>query len=296
MRWSWRTRGSMSRQTSQTLLDTITAALAPVGGVRAVVLGGSRGREVQTEASDYDFGLYYDGELDIGALERVARALDVPVEGRAYQARAADAPLMTGIGGWGPWVNGGGWLTVGGQPVDILYRDCARVERVIAEARDGRFECAYHYGHPHAFVSTIYAGEVATCRALHDPHGFVARCKSALTPYPEALRAAAVARFLDEARFFLAISLKAAAQGDVAFVTGNLFRAQACVMQVLFALNRAWLLNEKGALRLADGFVVKPVDLKARVERAFTLSAAPDVLKQSLAAMSELVEETAALQ
>lgn len=286
----------MSLPTSQTLLDTITAALAPVGGVRAVVLGGSRGRGVQTEASDYDIGIYYEGELDVAALERVARALDTPVEGRAYQARAADAPLMTGIGGWGPWVNGGGWLTVGGEPVDILYRDCARVERVIADVREGWFECAYHYGHPHAFVSTIYAGEMATCQALHDPHGFVARCKAALTPYPEALRAAAVTRFLDEARFFLAISAKAAAQSDVAFVTGNLFRAEACLMQVLFALNRTWLLNEKGALRLADGFAVKPADLKARVERALTLSADAAVLKASLATMSALVEDAAALQ
>lgn len=286
----------MSLSTSEALLEKIVAALSGVGGVQAIVLGGSRGRGVQTAASDYDIGLYYQGELDIAALERVARSLDTPVEGRAYQARAADAPRMTGIGGWGPWVNGGGWLTIDGQPVDILYRDASRVERVIADVCEGRFECAYHYGHPHAFVSTIYAGEVATCRALHDPHGFVSACKARLTPYPEALRAAAVARFLDEARFFLAISHKAAAQGDVAFVTGNLFRAEACLMQVLFAVNREWLLNEKGALRLADEFAVKPADLKARVEAAFDLSADPARLKTSLAGLGALVEEAAALQ
>ena len=203
--------------------------------------------------------------------------------------------MRTGIGGWGPWVNGGGWLTVDGQPVDILYRDMERVERVIADVHEGRFECAYHYGHPHAFVSTIYAGEAATCRALHDPHGFVAGCKGRLTPYPDALPAAATARFLDEARFFLAISHKAAAQGDVAFVTGNLFRAESCLMQVLFALNREWLLNEKGALRLADGFAVKPGGLKARVEAAFELSADPARLKASLSVLGALVEETTAL-
>ena len=117
------------------------------------------GKGVQTAASGYDIGLYYQGDLDIAALEQVARTLDTPVDGRTYQPRAADAPRMTGIGGWGPWVNGGGWLTIDGQPVDILYRDAARVERVIGEVPDGRFECAYHYGHPHAFVSTIYAGE-----------------------------------------------------------------------------------------------------------------------------------------
>jgi hypothetical protein len=285
----------MSLTTSEALLEKIAGALSGIGGVRAVVLGGSRGKGVQTAGSDYDIGLYYQGDLDIGALERVARELDTPVAGRAYQAQASDAPRVTGIGGWGPWVNGGGWLTIDGQPVDILYRDAARVERIIADVCEGRFECAYHYGHPHAFVSTIYAGEVATCRALSDPGGFVAGCKARLAPYPDALRAAVVARFLDEARFFLAISHKAAAQGDVAFVTGNLFRAEACLMQVLFALNREWLLNEKGALRLAEAFAVKPDGLKARVEAVFDLSADPARLKASLAGLGALVEETSTL-
>lgn len=74
---------------------------------------------------------------------------------------------------------------------------------MIAEVCEGRFECAYHYGHPHAFVSTIYAGEAATCRALHDPHGFVADCKARLTPYPAALRAPAALKTRIEAAFDL---------------------------------------------------------------------------------------------
>ena len=292
----------MSRETSQALLDKVTAAFAPVGGVRAVVLGGSRGREAQTAASDYDIGLYYEGALDVAGLERAAQALNTPVAGRSYLRGATDrpptqsvAPLMTAIGGWGPWVNGGGWLTIDGEPVDILYRDLARVVAVIADCRAGRFECAYHYGHPHAFVSTIYAGEIATCRVLHDPAAAVAQAKAALDPYPEPLRAATIARFLDEARFFLAISGKAADQGDVTFVTGNVFRAASCLLQVIFALNRQWLLNEKGALRLADGFAAKPPGLKARMEAAFDLAADPAKLRASLAELSALAGETAAL-
>jgi hypothetical protein len=285
----------MSRITSEALLEKIVAALKGIGGLEAVVLGGSRGRGTQTDASDYDIGLYYRGDLDIAALERAAQALNTQVAGRVFGSRAADAPLMTQIGGWGPWVNGGGWLTIDGEPVDILYRDAARVERVIAEACEGRIEAAYHYGHPHGFISTMYAGEVATCRALCDPNGLVAGWKARLTPYPEGLRAATVARFLDEARFFLAIPQKAAAQGDVAYVVGCLFRAEACLMQALFAINRTWLLNEKGALRIADGFAAKPVDLKTRVEAAFELSADPARLKASLAVLDALIAETSAL-
>ncbi len=284
----------MSLSISQVLLEKVAQAFAPVGGVRAIVLGGSRGRGSHHAASDYDIGLYYEGNLDIAALEEVARSLSG--ESRSYKAEAPDAPMMTTIGGWGPWVNGGGWLTIDGEPVDILYRDAARAEHVIAECRKGRFECAYHYGHPHAFVSTIYAGEIATCRPLHDPHRFVAACKAALDPYPEALRTAAIARFADEARFFLAVAQKAAAKGDVTYVTGCVFRAASCLLQVLFALNRQWLINEKGALALAAKFERAPKDLQFEMEGAFAqLAMGPQGMLAALREIAALADETMAL-
>ncbi len=287
----------MSLDTSQALLDGLADALAPVGGVRAVVLGGSRGRGVHHAASDHDIGLYYEGTLDLAALERVARALNDPGIARGHEGDGvAERPLMTAVGGWGPWVNGGGWLSVGGAPVDVLYRDLARVRDVIAEAQAGRFECAYQYGHPHAFVSTIYAGEIATCRVLRDPDGAVAAAKAMLEPYPEALRATTIARFADEASFFLAIARKAAGKGDVTYVAGCASRAASCLLQVVFALNRQWLLNEKGALALAGKFAVTPTDFRLNLEAAFAeLASGPQGLLSALGAIGGLLEETAAL-
>ncbi|HEY4941546.1 MAG TPA: nucleotidyltransferase domain-containing protein [Rhizomicrobium sp.] len=286
----------MSLETSQALLDRIATAFAQVNGVRAIVLGGSRGRGVHHAASDYDIGLYYSGELDIVALERAAQSLNDADIRRNPLAEDASAPLMTKIGWWGPWVNGGGWLTIGGEPVDILYRDAAHVASVIAETQAGRFECAYQTGHPHAFVSTIYAGEIATAKALHDPHGLVAEAKAQLEPYPQALRDAAMARFSDEARFFLAIAAKAAGKGDVTYVTGCAFRAASCLLQAIFACNRQWLLNEKGALALAAKFPHVPKDLRLNLEAAFAeLAAGPQGLISALGAIGDLLDETAAL-
>jgi hypothetical protein len=284
----------MAVETSEALLTRTVAAFSPVRGVKAIVLGGSRGRGVQHAASDYDIGLYYQGDLDIAGLEKAAQA--VSDGGRSYPGgEKPGAPLMTQRGGWGPWVDGGGWLTIAGEAVDILYRDVARVEGVIADCHAGKFECAYHYGHPHAFVSTMYAGEIATCRALHDPQGFVADAKARLTPYPEALRAALIARFLDEARFFLAIAQKAADKGDVTYVAGCAFRTASCLLQVIFALNRQWLINEKGALALAATFPVAPKNLKDRIESAFDISSAAAKLKQTVGDLAALADEAAAL-
>lgn len=280
-------------ETSHALLERIVPAFADVRGVCAIVLGGSRGRGVHHAGSDYDIGLYYRDHLDIAELERAAAALN---DGRrTYSDAASRGPLMTERGGWGPWVDGGGWLTIEGEPVDILYRDMARVDQVIADCHAGRFECAYHYGHPHAFVSTIYAGEIATCRVLYDPHGYVAAAKAKVETYPEALRTAVIARFLDEARFFLAIAPKAANKGDIAYVAGCAFRAVSCLLQVIFALNRQWLINEKAALALAASFAVVPADLKRRVEAAFDLSTDTERLSESLRQLSLLADETSSL-
>jgi len=283
-------------ETSEALIARVTAAFAAVRGVAAIVLGGSRGRDVHHAGSDYDFGLYYWGKdgIDFDALNRAAEALDDGAR-RAPVGQEAQ-PLMTGPGGWGAWVNGGGWLTVDGEPVDVMYRELERVDRVIADCHAGTFECAYHYGHPHAFVSHMYAGELATSRVVHDPSGLLAARKAKLTPYPEPLAAAVTSRFLDEAQFFLAIAEKAATKGDITYVTGCAYRTTACLLQAIFGLNRQWLLNEKGALALAATFAKRPKDLKPRLEAAFAgLSTEAANLQHALRIIADLANETRAL-
>jgi hypothetical protein len=71
---------------------------------------------------------------------------------------------ITRPGGWGPWVNGGGWLTVNGWRVDWIYRDLDRVRRVWADCCQGGYEVGVQAGHPLGFYSHAYAGEVALCR------------------------------------------------------------------------------------------------------------------------------------
>src|SRR5262245_7102026 len=117
------------------LLDRVTKALAPVAGMRAIVFGGSRARGIANERSDYDIGLYYEPAmpLDIAALRAAVAALD----------DRGSAAEITEIGGWGPWINGGGWLTISGTQVDILYRDLSRVRAAIDECRAGQITCYF---------------------------------------------------------------------------------------------------------------------------------------------------------
>ncbi|WP_224369544.1 nucleotidyltransferase domain-containing protein [Hyalangium versicolor] len=221
------------------VLVCIVEALKPVGGLSAIVLGGSRARGTAGPASDYDIGLYYEPEapLDVEAL----RSAIVPL---------VDDPssTVTRIGEWGPWIIGGGWLSIGGVEVDFLYRDLSRVRAVIADARKGLFSMNHQVGHPHGFCSTIWMGEVDTCRPLFDPSGVIAALKGETQPYPEVLKDALVARFGWEVDFAIDNAEIAARRGERTHIAGCAYRALSCLAQVLFALNGRYLINEKGSV------------------------------------------------
>ena len=168
----------MAEANDDVLLGRLVRALGGVPGIRAIVLGGSRARGEATAQSDYDIGLYYEADhpIDIGRLAKAAMLLP-----------GAASSSVTAIGEWGPWINGGAWLTVAGTRVDLLYRELGKVRGVIEACHAGRIERVYQPGHPHAFVSAIYMGEVALARVLWDPEQVMAPLKRLCTPYPPAL-------------------------------------------------------------------------------------------------------------
>jgi len=181
---------------------------------------------------------------------------------------AGPAASVTPIGGWGPWINGGGWLTVGGKRVDLLYRDLDRVRSVIGQCRAGQIERHYQPGHPHAFVSAIYMGEVAYCQRLWDPSAILELLKHQTLPYPQPLRQGLIRTFLWEARFAMENARHGRALDDVAYVAGCCLRSVACLCQVLFAINGTYLLNEKGAVLGTQQLITCPNGFSARVASA----------------------------
>src|SRR4051812_41936674 len=123
----------------------------------------------------------------------------------------------------------------------------------------------YRPGHPHGFCSAIWAGEVALCRPLHDPKGAVAALKARALPYPAALADALIRHFQWEVLFAIENAELAARSGEQTHVAGCIYRALACVAQVLFALNARYLINEKGALEEAESFPLTLAGLSRRV-------------------------------
>ncbi|HYD09383.1 MAG TPA: nucleotidyltransferase domain-containing protein, partial [Acidimicrobiales bacterium] len=128
----------------------VAERLASVVGVRAVVLGGSRATGTHHEGSDWDFGLYYDGALDTGALRSFGW------EGQVFEP-----------GEWSPLMNGGAWFVIDGVKVDVIYRSVPEVAWWIDEASAGRFRVELLNGYLAGFPSYVLVGEVAVSRVLH---------------------------------------------------------------------------------------------------------------------------------
>jgi predicted nucleotidyltransferase len=136
------------------LVSSLSKRLGAIRGIRAVVLGGSHARGRAQPGSDIDLGLLYS-EATPFLIQSVRELAEV--------VNDTPGPVVTNFYEWGPWVNGGAWLTIAGQRVDFVYRSLEHLERVIAEAEAGRYELNYAQQPPFGFFSGTYLGARSRC-------------------------------------------------------------------------------------------------------------------------------------
>ena len=231
--------------------------LMQVPGVVAVTLGGSRAGGVIGPDSDWDFGLYYRGTI---------RADDV-------RALGFDGTVVE-PGAWGRLVNGGAWLTVEGQRVDLLYRDLDVVRHWLDEADAGRYEVDQVEGYLAGMATYVLAGEPALAELLT---GELPRPE-----FPDALRRAAPQRWRSSAGFSLAIADTAASRHDVVSCVGLLAKAAIEAAQAALAERGEWALNEKTIVRRAAlGRRVEAI-IAAPGDRPFELARAVSAMRAAL--------------
>jgi predicted nucleotidyltransferase len=273
------------------LANFVTQRLSNVEGVVAVVIGGSHARGDAKPDSDIDLALYYhpDKPLDIASLRELVDELEgVDPKLERYKDRGP-----TELGGWGPLINGGAWLEIQGQRMDWLYSDIVQVQGAISDAVAGKSVLHHQPGHPHGFHSHMFAGQVHVARALYDPTGAFAALKEQVLEYPPNLQRALIKDFLWQAGFALQVAEKSAKRAESFYVAGCLFQSAACLVQVLFALNKQFFLNEKGSVDLVDTFVLKPNKFAARVHTMLgSLGTTAVELQERLEGFYKLTDET----
>jgi predicted nucleotidyltransferase len=241
------------------LVSMLAERLGTIRGVKAVVLGGSHARGLARRESDIDLGILYS-ESDRFSIQCIREL--------ASELNDTPAPIVCGFYEWGPWVNGGAWLTIGGQRVDLLYRGLEHVERVIGDAEAGKYQLDYAQQPPFGFFSATYLGEVAVCIPLFDPDELVEGLKRQVADYPKALRRAVVQDQLWAAKLDLvAFAPKFALRGDVYGTSACLTRAVNLVVLALYALNRKYVLSDKTAFAEIADFGLAPQAFGSRVQK-----------------------------
>src|SRR5919106_441735 len=229
--------------------------LIEIPGVVAVTLGGSRPGGVVHR--DWDYGLYYRDPI---------RADDVRALG--FEGTVVE-PWS-----WGRLVNGGAWLTVEDQRVDLLYRDLDVVRHWLDEAEAGRYEVDQVEGYLAGMATYVLVGELALAELLA---GELPR-----PGFPDALRQAAAGRWRRSAAFSLAIADTAAARHDVVSCAGLLAKAAIEAAQAALAERGEWALNEKAIVRRAAlGARVEAI-MAAPGDRPFELSRAVTAMRGAL--------------
>lgn len=274
--------------TQRELVSSLSTRLASIPGVAAVVLGGSHARGRARLDSDIDLGVLYS-ETDPFAVHSV----------RELAAAVNDTPdpVVTGFYEWGPWVNGGAWLTIGGQRVDFIYRSLEHVARVLDDAEAGRYAHDYLQQPPFGFFGPTYLGEIAVCIPLFDPAARLDGLKRRVSVYPELLRQAVVRDQLWMAELTLgAFAPKFAARADAHGTATCLTRATNHLVLALFALNRTYPLNDKTALAEIAEFEQAPREFGPRINELFAcLGASVAELDAAVERVGHLLREATEL-
>jgi hypothetical protein len=269
-------------------IDRIIGALRGVDGLVAVALGGSWAAGRARADSDVDLGLYYRTvrPLDVETVREIANALnDTP------------DPVVTDLGIWGQWVNGGSWLTISGQRVDFIYRDLDFMTATIDDclAATGRAKADYWQQAPYGFYPQIYCAEARCCVALWDPEGIIPMLKERVAVYPEVMKRRAVSGWLWGARFTLANAKHAPDRGEAYLVAGYLTRAATEMIQALYALNETFFMNDKYVYREISEFSLFPDRFMDRIDAIMGGDNSPVDLWRRIEAAKELHAEMMAL-
>jgi predicted nucleotidyltransferase len=270
------------------LVSSLGKRLGAIAGIKAVVLGGSHARGRAQPGSDIDLGLLYSEAAPFSVQELRRLAEDV---------NDTHGPVVTEFYGWGAWVNGGAWLTIGGQRLDFIYRNLEQVERVIADAERGVYEVDYAQQPPFGFFGPTYLGEVAVCIPLFDSGSQLDMLKRRVAVYPDALRRAIVQDYLWQAEFGLAaFAPKFEARSDAYGTAACLTRAVNQIVLALFALNRTYPINDKTALVEVAKFERAPHDFALRVQNTLAhLGASSAELVAAVDAIAQLHQEVVGL-
>jgi hypothetical protein len=218
----------------------LARTLTTLPGAVAVALGGSRALGVDDAHSDWDFGLYYRGTIDLTALT---------AWGTVHPP-----------GSWGRLLNGGAFLRCGAEKVDVGLRDLDVVEHWTRRADQGEFEVDHMLGFVAGLPTYLLTAELASCRVVWG--------SLPAASFPEKLAAAAPPCW----RLFRSCSLDYARvharRGNFVGAAGQAAKAVLEEANAVLCESGRWICNEKRLIESAGLTGIQSLFAEIPIERA----------------------------
>ena len=253
-----------------------------VEGKCAIALAGAHAKGMADAASDIDLYVF---------AERAK-----PLEERQALIRSAADPGTT------PWVDdfdaapwGGGMdFMYQGTPVEVAARTLARMDRVVGDCLEGKFEIIPATWTSNGYYTFIYLCELSFIQPVWDPDGVLADYQKKAAVYPEPLRRAILETFMGRAGTWMGNFHYGSAvrRGDVLFTAPIVLHTVMDMVQVVFALNRVYFTGDKKLEAALEKMPYCPEALRpGQLDVLLTATRDPAHLKRQQELLQEAWEE-----
>ncbi|MBD3316787.1 MAG: hypothetical protein GF344_13450 [Chitinivibrionales bacterium] len=261
----------------------ILETLKRCADVQGIAVVGSYATGTQRPDSDIDICAFYDTTLDTRALAHsIANEFNLSV---------SDVPL-TPLGGWGKWVDGGGWLTLEGQRVDIVYRNITRLEWVIKNVNAGEIELDYLQVPAFGYFNFTWVAELQATDPIFDPEGRITRLIDRSTAFPAPLQKKCTELFLHIAQFASDIGKKTFAREEWYTARPCCDRAIWATCVALYAANAVWIPAEKRVMKEIDRLPFVPKGFADRCVQVQKVNLTEQSFMEVNSLIKEAIEES----
>lgn len=239
-------------------------------GKCAIALAGAHAKGTADAASDIDLYVFAEEAKSFAERSRVICAA----------ADAGTTPWISDSFDDAPW-GGSMDFCYQGTPVEVVGRTISRMDKVVHDCLEGRFEIIPATWTSNGYFTFIYLCELSFLKPVWDPDGILAEYQKLAAVYPEPLRRAIIQIFMERAGTWIDnFHYESAVQrGDILFTAPIVMHTVLDMIQVVFALNRTYFPGDKKLEAAMSKMNDCPESLLAELHFLLSAPRTPQVLE-----------------